>query len=113
MCDRWKDSFLAFVEDMGERPSKAYRIDRYPDLDGDYEPGNCRWATLSEQNINRRTPKNNTSGIKGINRAKKGNGKWVYWEVRVQRDGKRHCLGTFKTIKEAVKAKEEFIKELD
>lgn len=55
VCVRWLESFENFLADMGPRPSPKYSIDRYPNNDGNYEPGNCRWATLSEQQSNRRS----------------------------------------------------------
>lgn len=52
MCQRWRDSFSNFLEDMGKKPSSLHSLDRI-DGDGDYEPQNCRWATDGEQNNNR------------------------------------------------------------
>lgn len=55
VCDRWRHDFAAFLADVGPRPSLAHSIDRYPNNDGNYEPGNCRWATQLEQQNNRST----------------------------------------------------------
>ncbi len=53
VCDRWL-SFENFLHDMGRKPSVKHSLDRFPNNDGDYEPGNCRWATKKEQDTNRR-----------------------------------------------------------
>jgi hypothetical protein len=62
VCDRWRNSFEDFVEDMGPRPPNPdwwtsawpyYTLDR-KDNDGNYEPNNCVWSTQEEQAANRR-----------------------------------------------------------
>lgn len=53
VCDRWRNSYADFLGDMGRRPSRRHSIDR-KDNDGNYEKGNCRWATRFLQNTNRR-----------------------------------------------------------
>lgn len=52
VCKRW-ERFANFLADMGDRPRNR-TLDRFPDVDGNYEPGNCRWATLKQQNRNKR-----------------------------------------------------------
>jgi hypothetical protein len=53
VCDRWRNSFENFLDDMGLKPASNLSIDRI-DNDGDYEPGNCRWADSTTQSNNQR-----------------------------------------------------------
>jgi hypothetical protein len=60
VCDEWLKSFIPFYEHIGPKPSSEYSLDRINN-DGNYEPGNVRWATIYEQNNNmrvKRDPKN-------------------------------------------------------
>ena len=50
----WRNNFASFLADVGPKPSPEYSLDRYPNKDGNYEPGNVRWADFKEQNRNKR-----------------------------------------------------------
>lgn len=57
ICDRWldnKNGFSNFIIDMGERPSLRHSLDRYPDINGNYCPENCRWGTDEQQSRGKR-----------------------------------------------------------
>lgn len=49
VCDEWRATFGNFLRDVGERPSPFHSLDRFPDMNGNYEPGNVRWASATEQ----------------------------------------------------------------
>lgn len=51
VCDRWKNSFENFLQDMGKAPNN-HSLDRIDNL-GNYEPNNCKWSTVKEQSCNR------------------------------------------------------------
>lgn len=53
VCQRWNESFLHFLEDMGEAPSPKHTIERIR-VNGNYEPNNCEWITQSQQAKNQR-----------------------------------------------------------
>lgn len=96
VCERWIYSYKNFLEDMGRAPSKFHSIDRI-NVDGNYEPGNCKWSTQTEQVHNQRARKDNTTGIQGVT--------WIErlhkFRVRIQFDKKRIDVGYADTIEEA------------
>lgn len=57
ICDSWANSFSVFLKEIGPRPSRWHSLDRFPDPNGNYEPGNVRWATPKQQARNRRNTK--------------------------------------------------------
>lgn len=86
VCDRWR-SFVSFLEDMGEAP-KGRSIDRI-DVNGNYEPGNCRWATAAEQALNKQAHRKENVGIRSSGK------KFVAY---VKDHGTYRHLGTFESI---------------
>lgn len=102
VCDRWRDSFDNFMDDMGPRPSLKHSIDRI-DNNGNYEPSNCRWATYSQQNRNQRLNMRNSTGYRGVSPFSRDN----CYQAGIQVDGKWKSLGLFKTLEEAVIARKE------
>ena len=57
VCERWLNSFENFLADMGLKPNENYSLDRI-EVNENYEPLNCRWATEKEQSFNKRNTKN-------------------------------------------------------
>lgn len=100
VCERWQ-SFSNFYEDMGKKPSKELSLERVDNNKG-YNPDNCKWATASEQVINTRIRKDNTSGVKGVtyNKLRKT------WGASIQRNNESMWLGAHKTKQEAINARE-------
>lgn len=78
-CERW-DNFLNFVADMGPRPSPQHSIDRINN-DGNYEPGNCRWATRKEQANNRRSSRRLTHAGRNLTLAQWADELGMDWRV--------------------------------
>jgi hypothetical protein len=102
VCRRWDLSFEAFAQDMGPKPTPWHTLDRFPHNDGNYEPDNCRWASRSEQMLNRRMFVSNTTGATGV--IARG-GRFV---ARVDLEKERHNLGSFPSAAEATAARERF-----
>jgi hypothetical protein len=105
VCDEWKTSFIAFYKSMGDKPTPSHTLDRINN-DGNYEPGNCRWATRFEQAHNQREKKTNkTTGYQNISFVKRIN----KFRVRVERFGRCHEVGKFLDLETAVKARDNFL----
>lgn len=100
VCEEWKN-IDNFIRDMGYRPSMNYSLDR-KDVNGNYEPSNCKWSTPSEQSRNKRTMKNNKSGRSGVRYyedIKK-------WRAEIGVNGKKITLGFFSEYSTAVEERE-------
>lgn len=101
-CEEWRH-FANFVRDMGPKPSPEYTLER-GDVDGNYTPDNCFWATRTEQCYNRRVFKNNTTGVTGVVVTRAGT-----FEARFDFKKKRYRIGCYKTVEAASEARARFI----
>lgn len=99
ICDKWKDSFEDFYNDLIGHYVSGMQLDRI-DNDGNYEPSNVRWVTQQQNGMNRRGSKTSTSGYKGVS-WKGENGKWV---AQIQVNGKKQHIGYFLDEQEAAQA---------
>ena len=105
ICDEWLDFGNFWRWAMSHGYSDDLSIDRI-DVNGNYEPSNCRWETRTIQSFNRRQRSNKT-GHTGIRKSKNGK-----YEVRISKNNKQYHLGTFSTIEEAVEARQKAEREL-
>lgn len=111
VCDDWKNDFTTFHDwaystGYDENAKKGEcTIDRI-DTEGNYEPSNCKWSTMWEQNINQRKRSTNTTGYTGIYLR---SGKVNVWVAIICINHKYIYLGSYKTQKEALEIRNEYI----
>ena len=105
VCERWLD-IKNFIEDMYPDYKEGLTLDRV-DVNGNYEPDNCRWTTQNVQAQNTRDIcKNNTSGYRGVSWKKRRND----WGVQIMVENKLIFLGYHQTALEGAKAYETYIR---
>ncbi len=99
VCDEWVESFEAFRNwSLSNGYAETLEIDRI-DVNGNYEPGNCRWATKSQQIQNvRKTVGAAASRFKGVSKSRSR------WQARIKVDGQAIYLGVFIDEEKAARA---------
>jgi hypothetical protein len=84
----WRTSFKQFLQDMENKPGPEYTLDRIDNNKG-YCKENCRWATLEEQQANKR--------VEGVSYCRQTE----RWKAEIQRNKKKYYLGIYRTVEEA------------
>ena len=105
VCDEWKDvrNFVRWVDDLSNW-EEGLTLDRI-NTNGNYCPENCTFSNKTIQSINQRKGSNNTSGFVGISWVEK----WQRWGARIKMYGKEKHIGHFKTLEEAILARDNYI----
>lgn len=107
VCKEWLESAQAFIDwALSNGYQDNLTIDRI-DVNGDYEPNNCRWADMHFQNANKRPTSRNTSGVVGVNYRKDKK----KFEARLKVRGKVVRLGYFKDLESARIARLDYIEK--
>jgi hypothetical protein len=100
VCEKWK-TFENFLEDMGNKPSDEYSIERIDNNKG-YSPANCVWSDRITQQRNQRVRSDNALGIRGVYKESRS-GKYI---AIIYVDKKRMHLGSFDVLEDAAQARE-------
>lgn len=107
VCDTWND-YLAFKKwALNNGYAADLTIDRYPNVTGNYEPNNCRWATKTAQSRNQRAYEKCSSKYRGVT-WNKVNQKW---QAQISIKNKNQYLGQYSDEILAAKARDQFIRE--
>lgn len=101
VCDEWEHDYLKFHEwAIANGYDGSLTLDRI-NVNGNYEPSNCKWSTWSQQGQNKRMSTKNTSGVSGVT-FNKSRGIYI---VRIGVNGKRIFVGEYKSFEEAKDAR--------
>ena len=107
VCNEWLENQSSFYEwSINNGYKEGLTIDRI-DVNGNYEPSNCRWTNQETQCVNQRVRKDNKTGCKNIHIS---NGKYV---VQITRNKKKKYYGSYNTLEEAIEAKKKIEKQID
>lgn len=102
VCQRWTNSYAAFIEDVGRKPSEKHTLDRI-DSTGNYEPNNVRWVLMVVQSRNTKNHCTNKTGIRGVSWSKAKN----KWRTAIYVNNKQKHIGYFDSIDAAKDARKQ------